>query len=490
MAGGSGERFWPYSRKEKPKQFLPVAGEGTLLQQAVRRARLLAPWSNIYIVTGSQYLGLVREQVPDLPQENLLVEPVGRDTAPCIALAASILWARDPETVMVVLPSDHIILDEMRFAEVIREAVVTAKETKGLVTIGIRPTRPETGYGYIHVGPISWMEKGRALRVRKFTEKPDLETAMAFLASGEYLWNSGMFVWEVRVILDALERYLPKLACGMRPIAEAIGTARFEAVLAEHFPRLPKISIDYGVMEKADNVWAVPGDFGWDDLGTWTALERVAGKDADGNLVQGQAVLVDTRETIIRSDSDNKLVVTFGLKDTLVVDTPDVLLVADKKRAQDLKAVLNELRRQGLDRFLQRLTTPGPRGKGEERGGEDLCTLLAREHPTKEKPWGKEIWWSVTEAYAGKILYIRAGHSLSKQYHRQKRETMLVIQGRGYVELGEKRIPVEPRKVIDIPPGTVHRIEATTDMILIEISTPELDDVVRLEDVYGRVSGS
>ncbi|SHJ68589.1 mannose-1-phosphate guanylyltransferase [Desulfofundulus thermosubterraneus] len=359
MAGGSGERFWPYSRKEKPKQFLPVAGEGTLLQQAVRRARLLVPWSNIYIVTGCQYLGLVREQVPDLPPENLLVEPVGRDTAPCIALAASLLKARDPGTVMVVLPSDHMILDEKRFAEAIRDAVAVAKETKGLVTIGIRPTRPETGYGYIHVGPISRVEMGRALRVRKFTEKPDLETAMAFLASGEYLWNSGMFVWEVRAIQDALERYLPELACGMRPIAEAVGTASFDAVLAGHFPRLPRISIDYGVMEKADNVWAVPGDFGWDDLGTWTALERVAGKDADGNLVQGQAVLVDTRETIIRSDS-GKLVVTFGLKDTLVVETPDVLLVADKKRAQDLKAVLNELRRQGLDRFLQRLTTPGP----------------------------------------------------------------------------------------------------------------------------------
>ena len=360
MAGGAGERFWPYSRKEKPKQFLPVAGEGTLLQQAVRRARLLAPWPDIYVVTGRQYRDLVRQQVPDLPPENLLAEPVGRDTAPCIALAAAVIGARDPEAVMVVLPSDHMILNEARFAEAVREAVAAARETGGLVTIGIRPTRPETGYGYIHVGPLSRVEKGRPLRVRKFTEKPDLETAMAFLASGEYLWNSGMFVWKVRAILEAVECHLPELARGLRPVAGAVGTADFDAALAEHFPRLPKISIDYGVMEKADNVWAVPGDFGWDDLGTWTALERVAGKDADGNLVQGQAVLVDTRETIIRSDSDNKLVVTFGLKDTLVVDTPDVLLVADKKRAQDLKTVLNELRRQGLERFLQRLTTPGP----------------------------------------------------------------------------------------------------------------------------------
>ena len=363
MAGGSGERFWPYSRKEKPKQFLRVAGEGTLLQQAVRRARLLAPWSNIYIVTGRQYHDLVSEQVPDLPPENLLVEPVGRDTAPCVALAANVLWARDPEAVMVVLPSDHMILDEMRFTEAILEAVGTARKTKGLVTIGIRPTRPETGYGYIHVGPVSRVEKGGALRVRKFTEKPDLVTAMAFLACGEYLWNSGMFVWEVRAILDAIERCLPELACGMRPIAGAVGTAVFEAALAEHFPRLPKISVDYGVMEKADNVWAVPGDFGWDDLGTWTALERVAGKDADGNLVQGQAVLVDTRETIIQSDRDDKLVVAFGLKDALVVDTPDVLLVADKKRAVDLKSVLNELRRQGLGSFLQRVNSAGPGDK-------------------------------------------------------------------------------------------------------------------------------
>jgi len=359
MAGGSGERFWPYSRAEKPKQFLPVAGEGTLLQQAVRRAGLLAPWPDIYIVTGRRYRGLVRQQVPGLPPENLLAEPVGRDTAPCIALAAAVIGARDPEAVMVVLPSDHMILDEARFAEVIRDAVTAARETGGLVTIGIRPTRPETGYGYIHVGPLSRVERGRPLRVRKFTEKPDLETAVAFLASGEYLWNSGMFVWKVRAILEAVERHLPELACGMRPVAEAVGTADFDAALAEHFPRLPKISIDYGVMEKADNVWAVPGDFGWDDLGTWTALERVAGKDADGNLVQGQAVLVDTRGAIVRSDGGGRLVVTFGLEDTLVVDTPDVVLVADKRRVQDLKAVLKELRRRGLDGYLQGLKAPG-----------------------------------------------------------------------------------------------------------------------------------
>lgn len=362
MAGGSGERFWPCSREEKPKQFLPVAGEGTLLQQAIRRARLLAPWPDIYVVTGRQYLDLVRGQVPDLPQDNLLAEPVGRDTAPCIALAAGVLWARKPEAVMAVLPSDHVILNEERFAKTLREAAAVARQTKGLVTIGIRPTRPETGYGYIRVGPVSRTEKGCALKVQKFTEKPDLKTAAAFLASGEYLWNSGMFVWEVRAILGAFERFLPELARCVRLLAERAGTAGFEAALAEHFPRLPKVSVDYGVMEKADNVWAVPGDFGWDDLGTWTALERVAGKDGDGNLVQGRAVLVDTRETIVRSESDGKLVVAFGLKDALVVDTPDVLLVADKKRASDLKTVLNELRRRGLGRFLRQSISAGHEG--------------------------------------------------------------------------------------------------------------------------------
>jgi mannose-1-phosphate guanylyltransferase len=427
---------------------------------------------------------LVQEQVPEVPVENLLVEPVGRDTAPCIALAVSHLEARGFNGIMVVLPSDHIVIGYDGFLRSMKTAMGLAEETGGLVTIGIRPTRPETGYGYIRMGNPAWATK--SFRVAAFTEKPDAERAMAFLSSGQYLWNSGMFVWKISAIRNALERYLPELAQGLSPIREAMGTPDFTAVLDECFPVLPKVSIDYGVMEKADNVWVVPGDFGWDDLGTWTALERVSEPDTNGNFVQGQALLVDTETTIVRNDNPDKLVVTFGLQDTLVVDTQDVLMVADKSRASELKRLLDELRQQGLDRYLQGLTASKRNEAGEEIV-KDLDALLHK-HPVIEKPWGQEIWWAVTERYAGKVLIIRAGQALSKQYHRQKYETLLFLKGHGLMELGSKNIEVSSPMAIDIPAGTVHRIRASTDMIVFEVSTPELDDVVRLVDDYGRIA--
>ncbi len=350
MAGGSGERFWPYSRREKPKQFLAIGGRESLLQQAVARAKALVDVEKIYVVTGRAYSELVREQAPELPPENLIVEPVGRDTAPCIALTALLLAARDPETLMVVLPSDHMILDERRFCEAITRALALAADTNGLVTVGIQPTRPETGYGYIRLGePV---EDGSAYRVDRFVEKPDACRAAEYLASGEYLWNSGMFIWRAKAIIEAISRHLPELAAAMEPIERALGTADFEETLNDHFPRLPKISIDYGVIERAANVWVVPGSFGWDDLGSWTALERVLEPDSFGNLVEGKAVLVDTENVIARNDNRDKLMVTLGLKDLLVVDMPDVLLVAHKDREPELKKVVRELESRGLSRYL------------------------------------------------------------------------------------------------------------------------------------------
>ncbi|MGI9860909.1 mannose-1-phosphate guanylyltransferase [Moorella naiadis] len=486
MAGGSGERFWPYSRQEKPKQFLQVAGKGTLLQQAVERAKLLCPVGGIYIVTGQRYLNLVKEQVPEIAPMNLIVEPVGRDTAPCIALAATYLEAMGFHGVMVVLPSDHMVTDYTRFAHTLKTAIALAGEREALVTIGIRPTRPETGYGYIRIGDKELAKE--IFKVADFTEKPDAKCAMAFLSSGKYLWNSGIFVWQLPVIKTALEKYLPELMTALAPICKAIGTPDFESILAECFPALPRISIDYGVMEKADNVWVVPGDFGWDDLGTWTALERVGERDENKNLVHGSAVMVDTETSIVHNDNPNKMVVTFGLRDALVVDTEDVLLVADKNRAPELKRLLDELRRQGLDRYLQRLAARG----GQKLSNENIAGLeyLMRDHNVHKKPWGYEIWWAVNERYAGKVLYIRSGEALSRQYHREKSETMLFLKGEGILELGEETISISPPMAVDIPAGTVHRIRACKDVVLIEVSTPELDDVVRLADNYGRLAGA
>ncbi|OIQ52786.1 mannose-1-phosphate guanylyltransferase [Neomoorella thermoacetica] len=478
MAGGSGERFWPYSRKEKPKQFLEIAGKGSLLQQTVRRALLLTSIENIYIVTGKEYIELVREQVPELLPDNLLIEPAGRDTAPCIALAAAYLAAKNTETLMVVLPADHMVLDNDAFCATIREGLKVAASTGGLVTVGIQPTRPETGYGYIHVG-VKKNEAGRAYPVDRFVEKPDARQAAAYLASGEYLWNSGMFIWQVKAIREAIRRHLPELAAGMAPIEAAVGTEDFECVLRDHFPALPKISIDYGVIEKADNVWVVPGSFGWDDLGTWTALERVMEPDSRGNLIQGQAVLLDTENVIARNDNGEKLMVAFGLKDLLIVDMPDVLLVAHKDRVPELKKVIQELQKQGLGRFLHSLLEEGDRVSGLLAGLDWKC-------PVVDKPWGREILWTHTTSYAGKILQVQPGHSLSRQYHREKRETMWFLKGEGELELGARKIQVRPNMIFDIPPGTVHRIRAKTGMVVLEVSSPHLDDVIRLEDAYGR----
>lgn len=358
MAGGSGERFWPQSRRQKPKQFLTIVGSESLLRQTVRRARLLAPWSDVYVACGRQHVGLVRAQVPDLPSTNLLVEPVGRDTGPVVALAAALLTVRNPETTMVVLPSDQVITDETRFSQVMEVALATARDTHGLITIGIRPTRPETGYGYIHVGAELRNGAGAASKVLAFTEKPDPEKAAAFLASGEYLWNSGMFVWEVRAIQQAVELHLPEIAETLRPVAAAIGGHDLDKVVAEIFPLLPKVSVDYGVMERASNVWVVPGDFGWDDLGTWAAVDRIAPRDPQGNAVLGQAVLVDTEDTIVSNDSKDRLVVVYGVRGMLVVETTDALLVADKSKMHGLKSVVEEVRRRGFGRFLEESTLP------------------------------------------------------------------------------------------------------------------------------------
>lgn len=354
MAGGRGERFWPSSREDMPKQFLAFHGEQTLLQRTVYRLEGIASPRDTWIVTREDYAGLTYEQVPDVPVRQVVLEPQGRDTAPCVALSALYVASTDPEAVMVVLPADHLILQEERFRETLQAAINFASEGECLVTLGIRPTRPETGYGYIKIGARQGaVGEHEAYRVAAFTEKPPRDRAMAYLQEGGYYWNSGIFIWKASTILRALWEHMPQLMQALQPIAKAIGTDRERDAIQRVYPTLPKTSIDYGVMERAANTLVIPADFGWDDLGTWAALERVAPADENGNIIAGRALAVDTRGSVVQSLKE-RLVVTFGVSDLVVVDSEDAVLVADKARVADLKAVVGQLEAEGLRHHLRK----------------------------------------------------------------------------------------------------------------------------------------
>lgn len=351
MAGGKGERFWPKSRRKTPKQFMKLFGDQTMLQQTVRRISPLIPLERVYVVTGEEYAETVRGQLPGLPETNLILEPEGRDTAPCIGLAALFVERAHPDAVMAVLPADHVIKKEKDFLRLLESAAEVARKEHGLMTMGITPTRPETGYGYIQVGSLhSTVNSNPTYVVRRFCEKPDLDTAKRFLESKEYLWNSGMFVWEVSTIRDMIRQYLPRLHDGLEIIRTALGRLSFRDTVRARFVAFDRISIDYGVMEKAERVYVLPGDIGWDDVGSWTALERVTAADEDGNIISGKAIAIDTRNCTL--DSPDKLVVTLGVEDLVIVDTPDVLLICRKDQAQAIKRAVNRLREEGLEAHL------------------------------------------------------------------------------------------------------------------------------------------
>ncbi|HHW40870.1 MAG TPA: NTP transferase domain-containing protein [Syntrophomonadaceae bacterium] len=351
MAGGSGQRFWPKSRQEMPKQFLSLVGEKTMLQRTVGRLKGFVNPDEIYIITAALYTGLVLQQVPEVPTENIITEPYGRDTAAAVGLAAITVAARDPEGVMIVLPADHFIADEERFRNVLKGAVAAAGEGEHLVTIGITPSRPETGFGYIARGSLHGTFAGIPAYVAEgFTEKPDLERARQYLASGNYFWNSGMFIWRADLIIRMIREYMPELYAGLQKIQAAMGSEQYQDVLNGVYSGLPKISIDYGVMEKATNVLVLPGSFGWDDVGSWTALEAYKVKDRQGNILEGKGVLVDTQNTLVFSSE--KVVATLGVKDLIVVVGGDSVLVCHKKKAQEIKKVINALQEQGYQEIL------------------------------------------------------------------------------------------------------------------------------------------
>lgn len=344
MAGGRGERFWPKSRKNLPKQFLSLTSDGkTMIQLTVERISPVVSLENIYISTNTSYKKLVMEQLPGIPEENILCEPVGRNTAPCIGLAAVNIRKKLGDAIMMILPSDHLIKNNVMFLDVLRDAATAAEENTNLVTIGITPSYPETGYGYIQFDSQNLKEcSSRAYKVVNFKEKPDLSTAKEYVASGDYLWNSGMFIWKVSSILSNMENLMPAMYDGLKKIESSIGTHDQEQVLESEFINFKSESIDYGIMEHAKDIYIIPGAFGWDDVGSWLALERINSTNEFGNVVNGNVISIDTKNSIIHGNE--KLIATVGLKDIIIIDTEDALLICDKDSTQDIKKVIENLK--------------------------------------------------------------------------------------------------------------------------------------------------
>lgn len=340
MAGGVGTRFWPYSRNSKPKQFLDVMGTGrTLLQSTYDRFLPLCPIENILVVTHEDHAALVLEQLPDLKLEQILAEPMRKNTAPCIAYASYKIRKMNPNAVVVVTPSDQLVLKEQEFQEVINKAVSQATPQDKLITLGIKPTRPETGYGYIQ-----FLEsKGFIKKVKTFTEKPALAIAKKFLDSGDFVWNAGIFIWGVQAITKAISEYQSELAEIFEDIDTALGTAEEKKAINQAYGQCKNISIDYAIMEKADNVYVCLGNFSWSDLGSWGSIHEISEKDGDNNVVQANALTYDTRNSIIRGSGD-KLIVVQGLNGYLVGEFGNVVIVCEKDKEDQFRKFVNDVK--------------------------------------------------------------------------------------------------------------------------------------------------
>ena len=348
MAGGRGERFWPKSRNSCPKQFLSLTSDGeTMIQKTVRRLLPLVEISDIFIVTNAAYNSLVAEQLPDIPKENILSEPAARNTAPCIAFAAAVIKKKYEDAIMMVLPSDHLIGLEDIYINTLKKAVKVTSQGENLVTIGITPEYPETGYGYINFGA---EDDNGAYIVERFVEKPDLATAELYFSSGKYLWNSGMFVWKLSTILGNIKDLMPDIYEGAAKIGEAYGTSQFNEILVKEFMAFRSESVDFGIMEKAKNIYTIPGSFGWDDVGSWLAVERINKTDSDKNYITGDVISVDSRHTTVCGGK--RLIAAVGLEDVIIVDTDDTVLVCSKNSTQDVKKVIAQLKEQGRDELV------------------------------------------------------------------------------------------------------------------------------------------
>ncbi len=467
MAGGSGTRFWPLSREKMPKQLLKIGSDDTLIQLTVDRVLPLVKRENVFIVTNQ---GLAVDIGTQLTSrfggswdQNLILEPEAKNTAPALGLSALHLNRIDPDGIMVVLSADHAIRNVEAFQKCLRTAAKAA-ERDYLVTLGIKPNRPETGYGYIKAGE-QCREAGLddVCRVERFVEKPDLKTAQGYLESGQYYWNSGMFVWKVRTFLKEIERHMPSLHQGLEEVRKSIGTGTESETVRGMFARLQPVSIDYGVMERTDRAAVVPADIGWSDVGSWTALEEVTDKDASGNIITGNVVDIDSTDSVIYAEK--RLVATIGLKDTIVVDTPDATLVCSRDRAQDVKKVVDELKKR----------------KAEER----------LTHRTVHRPWGDYTILEEGDRYKIKRIVVNPGAKLSHQLHHHRSEHWVVVSGTAQVTNGDKVYDVHTNESTYIPLSTKHRLEnlGRIPLQIIEVQNGEYleeDDIVRFDDDYNR----
>ncbi len=350
MAGGSGTRLWPLSRQNEPKQALKLIGDRTMFQHAVDRLAPLFPPERILVVTNAQIAEVLRPQAPELPAENFILEPAGRDSAPAAGLAAIHLLRRDPDAIMVMLTADHYIIDIAQFRLALAAAEQVAEDGT-ILTLGIRPTYPSTAFGYIRLGDSQIMVDGfRVYRSGGFTEKPNAKTAARFLEEGRYVWNSGMFIWRSDRLLAEFAAQLPDLHAALNRIGGALGSANRDQVLADEWSAIRRISIDYGIMEHADRVSVIPVDIGWSDIGSWGALLDVLEGDEHGNIAVGELLSLDTKNCYIRAKG--RLVAAIGLQDMVIVDTPDVLLVCPRERAEEVKALVNRLAAEGKNAYL------------------------------------------------------------------------------------------------------------------------------------------
>ena len=471
MAGGSGTRFWPLSREKMPKQLLKIGGVDTLINETVNRILPLTRFEDIFIVTNQPLADTISYQLSsrfDRPWDgNFILEPEAKNTAPAVGLAALHLERMDPDGVMVVLAADHAIRKGDEFLNLIRKAAEAARQDY-LVTLGIKPDRPETGYGYIKAGE-KCQEKGidGVCKVAAFVEKPNLATAKEYLKDGRYYWNSGIFVWKTSTFLKEVEKYHPSLHQGLQEIRKAIGTASESEVIREVFKKLESISLDYAIMEKTDRAAVIPADIGWSDVGSWTALDDVLDRNASGNVIAGNVIDIDSHDSIIYAEK--RLVATIGLKDVVVVDTPDATLVCSKDRAQDVKKVVEELKKR--------------------KSGEHLI------HRTVYRPWGSYTILEEGDHYKIKRLVVNPGNKLSHQLHHHRSEHWVVVTGTARVTNGENEYDVHPNESTYIPMSTKHRLEnrGKIPLQIIEVQNGEYleeDDIVRFDDDYNRQNQS
>jgi mannose-1-phosphate guanylyltransferase/mannose-6-phosphate isomerase len=428
LAGGVGSRFWPLSRAQAPKQLLKVVGPESLLKATIGRlAPLIAP-ERIFIVTGAPQADLIREHLTYEGRSfspGYIIEPMGRNTAPAIALAAFTLYKKDPDAVMAVLPSDHVIGDPGKFRRTLGAAFKAASDGH-LVTFGIVPTGPETAYGYIKAQgrAVKKIDGERVLRVVRFVEKPNLKRAKGYLKTGGYLWNSGIFVWKAARIIEEIKLHLPALYKALKGIKSRAGAARA-------FASMTPVSIDRGVLEKADDVVVIPASFKWSDMGSWTAFSDLLSSDKRGNIIKGRTVDIDSSDSIILGGE--RVLATIGLKGMIVVDTPDATLVCPKGRAQEVTDIVAILKKKGYSEH--------------------------REHPTVKRPWGSYTVLGEGPSYKIKKIIVEPGRRLSLQSHKLRSEHWVVIVGSARVRRGEEVVEIGVNQSTYIPRGVKHRLE-------------------------------